>query len=189
MRPRLVVALIATLLAGRAAAQLTVQAAPQSCTEYLVSWSDPSAHPGQLYRIDRSENGAPPVTLVARTTLGQRSYLDASVVCCFAGQVYSDGCCSTPYAYTVTALDGVIAIACGDVNGDGFLTIADALVIAQFDVGLRACGVAPFGFPQSCDVNGDGACNIGDALFVAQCTVGVRSCAFTCGPFVCGGSI
>jgi hypothetical protein len=74
---------------------------------------------------------------------------------------------------------------CGDVNGDGVVNIGDALIVAQFDVGLRQCGVAPFSHPDVCDVNGDGACNIGDALRIAQCDVGLISCAFTCRPFTC----
>src|SRR2546425_248355 len=79
----------------------------------------------------------------------------------------------------------VAAVPCGDVNGDGVVNIGDALVVAQFDVGLRQCGVAPFIHPEVCDVNGDGACNIGDALRMAQCDVGLISCAFTCGAFTC----
>src|SRR2546427_7936147 len=76
----------------------------------------------------------------------------------------------------------VAAVPCGDVNGDGVVDIGDALVVAQFDVGLRLCG--QLAHPEACDVNGDGACNIGDALRIAQCAVGI-SCAFTCGPFTC----
>ena len=76
-------------------------------------------------------------------------------------------------------------IACGDVNGDGVVNIADALLTAQYDVDLRTCGQAPFSHPEVCDVNSDGACNIGDALKMAQCDVGVISCLFTCKPFVC----
>ena len=74
---------------------------------------------------------------------------------------------------------------CGDVNGDGVVNIGDALVIAQFDVGLRQCGVAAFSQPAECDVNRDGACNIGDALKMAQCDVGLIGCAFTCRSFAC----
>jgi len=74
---------------------------------------------------------------------------------------------------------------CGDVNGDGAVNIGDALIVAQYDVGLRTCGQAPFSHPEVCDVNSDGACNIGDALKMAQCDVGVISCLFTCKPFVC----
>src|SRR5207245_1122052 len=77
----------------------------------------------------------------------------------------------------------VAAVPCGDVNGDGVVDIGDALVIAQFDVGLRLCG--QLAHPEACDVNGDGACNIGDALRIAQCNVGLISCAFTCGPLTC----
>ncbi len=74
---------------------------------------------------------------------------------------------------------------CGDVNGDGVVNIADALIVAQYDVGLRPCGQAPFSQPAVCDVNNDGSCNIGDALRMAQCEVGLVSCAFTCTPFTC----
>ena len=50
---------------------------------------------------------------------------------------------------------------CGDVNGDGVVDIGDALMVAQFDVGPRSCGQAPFTHPEVCDVNNDGSCNIG----------------------------
>jgi len=69
------------------------------------------------------------------------------------------------------------------VNGDGVVNIGDALVVAEFDVGLRQC--SQLTHPEACDVNGDGACNIDDALRMAQCDVGLISCAFTCGPFTC----
>src|SRR5207249_11623780 len=46
-------------------------------------------------------------------------------------------------------------IACGDVNGDGVVNIADALLTAQYDVDLRTCGQAPFSHPEVCDVNSD----------------------------------
>ena len=74
---------------------------------------------------------------------------------------------------------------CGDVNGDGVVNVGDALLVAQFELGLRPCGQAPFTHPESCDVNLDGACNVGDALRMAQCDVGLVSCAFTCMPFSC----
>ena len=77
----------------------------------------------------------------------------------------------------------VAAVPCGDVNGDGIVDVGDALVVAQFDVGLRQC--SQLTQPEACDVNGDGACNIGDSLRIAQCDVGLINCAFTCGPFTC----
>src|SRR6266481_2235904 len=82
------------------------------------------------------------------------------------------------------AVSGTATIqTCGDVNGDGIVNIGDALVVAEFDVGLRQC--SQLIHPEACDVNGDGACNIDDALRIAQCDVGLISCAFTCGPFRC----
>jgi len=69
---------------------------------------------------------------------------------------------------------------CGNVNGDGVVNIGDALVVAQYTVGQRQCGAAPFSHPESCDLNRDGACDIGDALRMAQCDVGLINCTFTC---------
>ena len=86
-------------------------------------------------------------------------------------------------AASPTTTTTVAAVLCGDVNGDGVIDIGDALVVAQFDVGLRLCG--QLAHPEACDVNGDGACNIGDSLRIAQCDVAVINCAFTCGPFTC----
>ena len=74
---------------------------------------------------------------------------------------------------------------CGDVNGDQVVNIGDALVVAQYTVGLRTCGVAPFSQPAVCDVNSDSGCNIGDALKMAQCDVHLIGCMFTCRPFTC----
>jgi hypothetical protein len=52
----------------------------------------------------------------------------------------------------------------GDVNEDGIVYIVDALMIAQYYVGLN-----PPGFNSAhADVNGDGTINIVDALLVAQ---------------------
>src|SRR5438034_495455 len=74
---------------------------------------------------------------------------------------------------------------CGDVNGDGSVDIADALIVAQYDVGLRQCGQPPFTNPAKCDVNQDASCTIGDALRMAQCDVGIVSCTFGCLPLAC----
>jgi hypothetical protein len=52
----------------------------------------------------------------------------------------------------------------GDVNEDGVVNIIDALMIAQYYVGLD-----PPGFNSTlADVNSDGVVNIVDALIVAQ---------------------
>jgi hypothetical protein len=76
---------------------------------------------------------------------------------------------------------------CGDVSGDGVVSIGDALMIAQYGIGLRTCGQLP-SF-DSCDIDflgsPDGVCNIGDALQAAQCEVGLIPCDFTCLPGVC----
>ncbi len=57
----------------------------------------------------------------------------------------------------------------GDVNKDGTLTIVDALMVAQYIVGLNPKGF----YIDSADVNVDGAVTIVDALIIAQYTVGL----------------
>ena len=71
------------------------------------------------------------------------------------------------------------------MNGDHLVDIGDAQVIAQYDVLLRTCGVAPFSHPELCDVNRDTLCDIGDAQRLAQCDVGLISCTFNCLLFTC----
>ncbi|MFQ5478927.1 MAG: endonuclease/exonuclease/phosphatase family protein [Candidatus Binatia bacterium] len=84
---------------------------------------------------------------------------------------------------------GLIVGGCGDVNADGVVNVVDALLVAQFEVGLRSCASIP-AF-DGCDVNpaptGDGICNIVDALRMAQCSVGLVSCDMSCGAVSCGG--
>ncbi|MBN1697244.1 MAG: glycoside hydrolase family 9 protein [Spirochaetales bacterium] len=72
---------------------------------------------------------------------------------------------TTPGTPTPTPTGGVLT---GDVNGDGTINIVDALLIAQYYVGLE-----PAGFnPDAGDTNQDGNINIVDALRVAQYYVG-----------------
>ena len=64
----------------------------------------------------------------------------------------------------------------GDVNSDGSVTIVDALMTAQYYVGLN-----PAGFTSSrADVNCDGGITIVDALMIAQYYVGLISSSFSC---------
>lgn len=60
---------------------------------------------------------------------------------------------------------------CGDVNNSGSVDIVDALVIAQYYVGLNP---SPF-YASVADTNGDGSTDIIDALLVAQYYVGLVS--------------
>ena len=60
----------------------------------------------------------------------------------------------------------------GDVNEDGVVNIVDALMIAQFYVGL----IDPSALNITlADVNGDGGIDIVDALLVTQYDVGLRT--------------
>lgn len=60
----------------------------------------------------------------------------------------------------------------GDVNGDGQVTVVDALFVAQSTVGLRQLNSNQL---AAADVNCDAQVTIVDALFIAQYTVGLRT--------------
>jgi hypothetical protein len=57
----------------------------------------------------------------------------------------------------------------GDVNGDGAIDIVDALLTAQFYVGLDPANF----IPENADTNCDGNIDIVDALLIAQYYVGL----------------
>ena len=62
----------------------------------------------------------------------------------------------------------------GDVNTSGNVDIVDALLVAQYYVGLD-----PENFdPGAADVSRDGSIDIIDALLIVQCYVGLVSCDF-----------
>jgi len=70
---------------------------------------------------------------------------------------------------TIDAEETPAPAATGDVNEDGTIDIVDALLIAQYYVGLN-----PSGFiPGNADTNCDGSIDIVDALLVAQFYVGL----------------
>jgi endo-1,4-beta-xylanase len=91
----------------------------------------------------------------------------------FGGSVTTAAPVATPTSAptaVVTAAPGNL----GDCNNDGSINIVDALLVAQFYVGLN-----PANFIQAnADSNRDGSINIVDALLIAQCYVGLRSCTF-----------
>lgn len=60
----------------------------------------------------------------------------------------------------------------GDVNGDNQITTVDALLIAQYTVGMKTLSASQL---AAADVNNDGQVTIVDALFIAQYTVGTRT--------------
>ena len=67
----------------------------------------------------------------------------------------------------------------GDVSCDSVADLGDALLVAQFSVGLRTeSATCPLADPLTQigpggDVNDDGVIDVGDALMIAQCTVGL----------------
>lgn len=72
-------------------------------------------------------------------------------------------------AFLILATFTVSAQSLGDVNGDGSITIVDALVVAQKYVGLNP----PVYYAHAADVDGNGTATIVDALIIAQYYVGL----------------
>jgi hypothetical protein len=83
---------------------------------------------------------------------------------------------ATPAPTTVPATPAPTASGgtLGDVNSSGSVDIVDALLVAQYYVGLNPAGFVV----ANADVNKDGSIDIVDALRIAQCYVGLGSCVF-----------
>ena len=70
--------------------------------------------------------------------------------------------------------------AAGDVNCDGVVNVVDAMIVLQYDAGLRspssACTVnADEIYLPSCDVMVNGICDSVDALLILQCDAGISN--------------
>jgi len=74
------------------------------------------------------------------------------------------GCSTTPPSPPPSIL-------CGDADGNGSVDIGDALLIAEYDVGLKSSSQLP-GF-KGCDVTKDGVVDLCDALMIAEYDVGL----------------
>jgi len=75
------------------------------------------------------------------------------------------------FVLLIFCISHLVAEPCGDVNSSNGINIVDALLIAQFYVGLD-----PADFDEAAaDVNADGKINIVDALLIAQYYVGLIS--------------
>jgi endoglucanase len=74
---------------------------------------------------------------------------------------------------TAGPTSGPCSYTLGDANGNGSVDIVDALITAQYYVGLTTAIQ-----PCAADVNKDGSVDIIDALRIAQCYVGLISCSF-----------
>lgn len=70
---------------------------------------------------------------------------------------------------TVTAIYEPIGIA-GDVNGDGLITSADALIVLRYALGLDNI---PAEYAQFADVNEDGLINSSDALLILRISLNI----------------
>ncbi len=89
--------------------------------------------------------------------------------------------------FPVTCVDPAVTLSpCGDVNGDLIINVIDAMLTAQFQVGLRVCqSMSRFDLCDITPAPGDGLCNVVDAMRMAQCSVGLVSCNFTCAVLGC----
>jgi hypothetical protein len=77
-------------------------------------------------------------------------------------------------APNVTAVPTQTTGILGDANGSGAIDIVDALLVAQYYVGLNPANF----IVTNADVTKDGSIDIVDALRIAQCYVGLISCSF-----------
>ncbi len=83
---------------------------------------------------------------------------------------------------TGSAPDGVgDACQCGDVNGDGSVTLADALAIQRAQLSPPTAVLA---LPERCDVGGSTGCSLTDALIIRRALLSppVASVAARCAP-------
>jgi len=75
----------------------------------------------------------------------------------------------TPTATPTVTRTATTTVSLGDVNGNGTIDVIDALMVAQYSV-----GIIPAGFiAANADVSKDGIINIVDALKIAQFYVGI----------------
>jgi hypothetical protein len=77
---------------------------------------------------------------------------------------------SAPALYGQVVMLADDAVLFGDVNGDGRVSIVDALIVAQVYVGIQPEGVV---LMNTADVNGDGKLDILDALMIARYYIGM----------------
>ncbi|MBN2441274.1 MAG: hypothetical protein JXJ04_08005 [Spirochaetales bacterium] len=85
----------------------------------------------------------------------KRKLITSIIICLFIIQSFS--------------LQAQSSVVYGDVNGDEFIDIVDALLVAQYYVGL----IQTFAFPEAGDVDGNDTLDIVDALLIAQYYVGL----------------
>lgn len=84
--------------------------------------------------------------------------------------IITDAGYNTVFVASIKSLDGRIVYENGDVNGDGITDIADALLVARYDVDLIELSADQI---AAGDVNGDGVTDIADALMIARADAGL----------------
>jgi len=90
----------------------------------------------------------------------------------YFGGIYTYNKTNTYYVRAVRS--GPSNLELGDVNGDGRVTIVDALLVARYSVNLMVINF----HADKADVNCDGAVTIVDALLIARKSVGLTTSAW-----------
>jgi hypothetical protein len=98
---------------------------------------------------DFAYNGEYRITFYARNAKGNVSVSPATIVTVSAGQ-------------DVQAVPG-------DVNGDGFVTLSDAIIALR-----ELIGQGPAWVNKAADVNGDGKIGMAEVLYILQKAAGLR---------------
>ncbi len=125
--------------------------------QYMVSASDTSGI--SLYWISDNTNfNIDSNGVITSNTILNRGVYDLAII------AYD------PFGNFCSINISIIVRLFGDVNGDNKIDINDALLIAQYFVGLNPVG---FTHIENADVNGDGSVNIVDSLLIAQYYVGL----------------
>jgi lysophospholipase L1-like esterase len=142
---------------------------------------------GEIVPLERqiaSQAGSPLVDVNAATSGMSQNFPDfihpnATGAAAIAQAVYaaltSQSPTTAPTAAPTTAPTSVPTGTKGDVNSNGSVDIVDALLVAQYYVGLNPAGFVS----ANADVNCSGTIDIVDALMIAQRYVGLIS-AFPC---------
>jgi len=136
---------------------------------------------GTLAALPTGEGTAPGVAVNSREVFKLEATPTIDILPTFDG--YQDGTSSSwglanQWNNGATTQDlAPLRIEFGDVNCDDRLNVTDALMIAQFQVGLRTASSCPLPdttsiYLPAADVNQDNVVNVTDALLIAQCTVG-----------------
>lgn len=118
----------------------------QSSENYALNWTVIGGGGGEMHSS----------SYAMQSTVGQTAIGTAS-----------DGCLlETGYWYSIAGVGSGI---CGDLNGDGEVTAADAVIALEIATGSRPCDVATL---AAADIDRDGQVTALDAMMILQAAAG-----------------